>query len=172
MDTQHPQLEPLRPAYRVQYLTNEQLDQLQEATLDIMETVGVKFPSEKALEILDGHGAKVDKATQVVKFPRDLVFKAMKSIPRYFMMGARAPEYDLQLEDGVTYFTTDGCGVQVMELDSQTERASRKSDVGVSRNTNDGAHAIALDPDEAIFHLGVSIGVDFLGEAGQRGQNG
>jgi len=131
MNVQRPSLEPLRPAYRLQYLSDEQLDQLQEATLDIMETVGVKFPSDKALEILDGHGAKVDKDTQIVKFPRDLVFKAMKSVPRYFMMGARVPDYDLQLEDGVTYFTTDGCGVQVVDLDSQTERASKKSDVAM-----------------------------------------
>jgi len=131
MNEKYPPLEPLRPAYRIQYLTDEQLDQLQEATLDILETVGIKFPSDRALGILDGHGAKVNKDSQIVKFPRDLVFKAMKSVPRYFMMGARVPEYDLQLEEGVTYFTTDGCGVQVMDLDSQTERASRKSDVAM-----------------------------------------
>ena len=79
MSVQYPPLEPLRPAYRVQYLTNEQLDQLQDATLDILENVGVKFPSEKALAVLDGHGAQVDQATQIVKFPRELVYKAMKT---------------------------------------------------------------------------------------------
>jgi len=137
MSVQYPPLEPLRPAYRIQYLTDEQLNQLQEATLEILETVGVKFPSEKALAILDGHGAQVDKATQIVKFPRELVFKAMKTVPRYFLMGARVPEYDLQLEDGVTYFTTDGCGVQVVDLDSQVERASRKSDVAMMARVSD-----------------------------------
>jgi trimethylamine--corrinoid protein Co-methyltransferase len=137
MSYQHPPLEPLRPAYRVQYLSDEQLNQLQEATLEILETVGVKFPSEKALAILDGHGAKVDKVAQTVKFPRELVFKAMKTVPRYFTMGARVPEYDLQLQDGVTYFTTDGCGVQVVDLDSQEERASRKSDVAMMARVSD-----------------------------------
>jgi len=43
MSVQRPPLEPLRPAYRIQYLTDEQLNQLQEATLDILENVGVKF---------------------------------------------------------------------------------------------------------------------------------
>jgi len=137
MSVRRPPLEPLRPAYRIQYLTDEQLDQLQEATLDIMENVGVKFPSEKALAVLDGHGAQVDKATQIVKIPRDLVFKAMKTVPRYFKLGARAPEYDLQLEEGVTYFTTDGCGVQVVDLDSKVERASRKSDVAMMARVAD-----------------------------------
>ena len=58
-------------------------------------------------------------------------------MPRYFTMAARVPEYDLQLEDGVTYFTTDGCGVQVVDLDSQVERASRKSDVAMMARVAD-----------------------------------
>ena len=144
MSVQRPPLEPLRPAYRIQYLTDEQLDQLQEATLDILENIGVKFPSEKSLAVLGGHGAKVDKTSQVVKFPRELVFKAMKSVPRYFMMGARLPDYDLQLEDGVTHFTTDGCGVQVVDLDSQTERASRKSDVAMMARIADYLPSISF----------------------------
>ncbi|MFZ5822116.1 MAG: trimethylamine methyltransferase family protein [Chloroflexota bacterium] len=137
MTVQRPPLEPIRSAYRLQYFSDEQLDQLQEATLRILEDVGVKFPSERALAVLDGHGASVDQVTQIVKFPRDLVFKALETAPRYFLMGARAPEYDLQLEDGVTYFTTDGCGVQVVDLDSQTERASRKSDVAMMARVAD-----------------------------------
>jgi trimethylamine--corrinoid protein Co-methyltransferase len=144
MTVQRPPLEPIRSAYRLQFLSDEQLDQLQEATLRILEDVGVKFPSERALAILDGHGASVDQATQIVKFPRDLVFKALETAPRYFLMGARAPEYDLQLEDGVTYFTTDGCGVQVVDLDSQTERASRKSDVAMMARVADFLPAIAF----------------------------
>ncbi len=144
MTVQRPPLEPIRSAYRIQYLSDEQLDQLQEATLRILEEVGVRFPSEKALTVLHGHGAKVDKATQNVKFPRDLVFKAMQTVPRYFVLGARAPEYDLQLQNGVTYFTTDGCGVQVVDLDTQTERASRKSDVAMMARVADALPAIAF----------------------------
>ncbi|MFN2274273.1 MAG: trimethylamine methyltransferase family protein, partial [Anaerolineales bacterium] len=86
-----PPLEPLRPAYRIQYFSEDELDRLQGATLDIMESVGVKFPSEKALAVLDGHGARVDKATQIVQFPRELVLKALKTVPRYFKLGARVP---------------------------------------------------------------------------------
>jgi trimethylamine--corrinoid protein Co-methyltransferase len=139
-----PPLEPLRPAYRIQYFSEDELDRLQGATLDIMESVGVKFPSEKALAVLDGHGARVDKATQIVQFPRELVLKALKTVPRYFKLGARVPEYDLQLEDGTTYFTTDGCGVQVVDLDSGEERASRKADVAMMAHVIDALPAIGF----------------------------
>ena len=46
MNGHYAPLEPIRSAYRLQYLTDEQLDQLQEATLCILEDVGVKFPSD------------------------------------------------------------------------------------------------------------------------------
>src|SRR5512139_698886 len=137
MNGHYAPLEPIRSAYRLQYLTDEQLDQLQEATLCILEDVGVKFPSDKALAVLDGHGAKVDRESKIVKFPRDMVFKAMKTVPRYFVMGARVPEYDLNLQDGVTYFTTDGCGVQVCDLETGEIRPSTKADVGMMARVAD-----------------------------------
>jgi trimethylamine--corrinoid protein Co-methyltransferase len=137
MNGNRPALEPLRSAYRLQYLTDEQLDQLQEATLDILENIGVKFPSEKALKVFAEHGAQVDRGTQIVKLKRDMVFNAMKTVPRYFVMGARVPEYDLNLEDGTTYFTTDGCGVEFVDLDTGQPRASSKADVAMMARVAD-----------------------------------
>lgn len=144
MNGDRPALEPLRSAYRIQYLTDEQLDKFQDATLDILENVGVKFPSEKALNVFAEHGANVDKTTQVVKLKRDMVFDALKTAPRYFVMGARAPEYDLHLEDGVTYFTTDGCGVEVVDLDTGIPRPSTKADVGMMARVADALPALGF----------------------------
>ncbi len=124
-----PPLEPLRSAHRVRFLDDEQLDRLQDATLRVLEDVGVRFPSETALEILDGHGATVDRATRIVRFPRDLVRRALSTAPRSFTMAARDPGFDLRLEEGVSYFTTDGCGVATIDFDTRQERPSRKSDV-------------------------------------------
>ena len=69
MSVERPAIEPIRTDYKVQFLDDEQLDQMQEATLRIMEDVGVKFPSEKALAIFADHGAQVDTDTQIVKLP-------------------------------------------------------------------------------------------------------
>jgi trimethylamine--corrinoid protein Co-methyltransferase len=125
-----PPLEPIRSAYRIRLLDDGQLDRLRDATLRILDEVGVKFPSTTALEILAGHGARVDRATQVVRFPPDLVLRALATAPRTFTLGARVPEYDLHLERGTSYFTTDGCGVATIDFDTRAERPSRKADVG------------------------------------------
>ncbi len=144
MSIERPAIEPIRSAYRVQFLSDEQLDELQEATLRILEEVGVQFPSEKALAIFADHGAQVDADTQIVRIPRDLVFRAMASAPRYFQVGARDPAYDFELQEGVTYFTTDGCGVETVDLETRQHRPSCKADVGLMARVADYLPSMAF----------------------------
>jgi trimethylamine--corrinoid protein Co-methyltransferase len=144
MTLQRLPIEPLRPAYALRFVSDEQLDQLQEATLEILENVGVRFPSEKALAIFAEHNAHVDHATQIVKIPRGLVFKALATAPRYFVLGARYPAEDLQLGEGVTYFTTDGCGVETIDFDTRQRRPSCKADVGRMARVADYLSSIAF----------------------------
>jgi len=130
MTNGRPAIEPIRSAFSLQYLSGGQLSDMQDATLQILEEVGVKFPSGKALDILAAHGAHVDRDRQVVRCPRGLVFKAMSTVPRYFHVGARDPACDIPLQQGVTYFTTDGCGVETIDLETRQRRPSCKADVG------------------------------------------
>ena len=144
MSTEPYAFEPIESPYQLQYLSAAQLDQLQEATLEILERTGVRFPSDKALAVLAQHGAQVEAKTQIVKFPRDLVLKMMAKVPRYFAMGGREPSHDFQLRAGVTYFTTDGCGVETVDLETRQRRPSRKADVGMMARISDYLPSVAF----------------------------
>ena len=144
MAAEYPPIEPIRTQYKLACLENEQLEDLREATLHILENTGVQFPSEKALAIFAEHGAQVDHVSQVVKIPRDLVLKAMSNVPRYFTMGARNPAFDLQLQDGVSFFTNDGCGHKVVDFKTGEHRASIKADVGMMARINDYLSSMAF----------------------------
>jgi len=144
MAAEHHPIEPLRTQYKLSCLEDEQLDNLREATLHILENTGVQFPSEKALAIFAEHGAQVDHDTQVVKIPRDLVLRAMSTVPRYFTLGARDPAFDLQLQDGVSFFTNDGCGHKVVDFETGEHRASTKADVGMMARINDFLSSMAF----------------------------
>ena len=120
---------PLEPRVRVEFHSKESLDRLQKATLDVLEKVGVKFPSDKAIDILGEHGAHIDRATQIVKFPPDLVMKAMASAPRSFVFGARDPSCDLLLDGRRTYSCTDGSGVEVVDWETRQRHVSTKRDL-------------------------------------------
>jgi trimethylamine--corrinoid protein Co-methyltransferase len=126
---QRPPLEPLKRAFTMRYHTPAQLDRLKQATLDILETVGVKFLSQKALDMLAAHGCRVDRERQVVTFPPDVVLAAMASAPRYFDFGARDPACAFSISDDTTYCTSDGCGVEIVDFDTGVKRPSTKADL-------------------------------------------
>ncbi len=113
-----PAIEPLTRAFTTTYHSTAQLDPLKQATLDILERVGVHFQSAKALALLREHGVRVDEATQVATFPPDVVLAAMARAPRRFTLGARDPSCDIAVGDGSTYCTTDGCGVEIIDFAS------------------------------------------------------
>ena len=144
MAAEHHPIEPLRTQYKLSYLEDEQLDNLREATLHILENTGVQFPSVKALDIFAERGAQVNHDSQVVKIPRDMVLKAMSTVPRYFTLGARDPAFDLQLQDGVSFFTNDGCGHRVVDFKTGEHRASTKADVGMMARINDYLSSMAF----------------------------
>jgi trimethylamine--corrinoid protein Co-methyltransferase len=139
-----PPLEPIRTTRKLNFLSDAQLMDLQEATLTILEGTGVQFPTEEALNIFAEHGADVDLESQIVKIPRDLVFKALETVPRYPILGARDPDLDLILQEGVTYFTNDGCGHEVIDSTTGEKRASTKADVGMMARINDYLSSMAF----------------------------
>ena len=71
----------------------------------------------------------MDKATSVVRFPRDVVRRAMATRAAHVHDGARNPDFDLHLEEGTSYYTLDGCGVAALDPETREERPSRKSDL-------------------------------------------
>ncbi len=144
MPSETPALEPIKSDYRLNFLSDQQLDDFQEATLRVLEETGVQFPSQRALDIFSEHGAHVDPDTRVVKIPRKMVLDAMASVPRTFVMGARDPAFDLHLEQGVSFFTTDGCGYETIDIKTGERRASTKADVGMMARITDYLSSVAF----------------------------
>jgi trimethylamine---corrinoid protein Co-methyltransferase len=129
MSSETPQLEPIVPSYHVHVLQPEQLAKLRQATLEILEEVGIHCPSPKAQQIYADHGAVVDAEAQWVRLPPDVVLEAMGHAPRYYTLAARLPAYDLHLDGTATYCATDGCGVETVDLETGRRRTSEKDDV-------------------------------------------
>jgi trimethylamine--corrinoid protein Co-methyltransferase len=144
MPSETPALEPIKSDFRLNFLSDQQLDDFQEATLQVLEQTGVQFPSERALDVFTEHGAQVDRESQVVKIPRQMVLDAMAKVPRTFVMGAREAAFDLVLQEGTSYFTTDGCGYETIDIKTGERRASTKEDVGMMARITDYLSSIAF----------------------------
>jgi trimethylamine--corrinoid protein Co-methyltransferase len=114
---------------KYEVLSNDQLDTLKQGTYQILDQIGTKFPSQRALQIFADHGAQVDWEKEIVRMSPDLVDDAMSHARRSFILGGREERFDLILDGSRSYLATDGCGVRVIDLESRTERPSRKDDV-------------------------------------------
>lgn len=122
-------LAPLRTDFPWRFHDEEGLEPLHEATLRLLETTGMRFESPRAVAILKKAGAQTDEGSDLVRLPRRLVEEALTLVPREYVLGARDPSCDLALGSGVTYGTTDGCGVEVVDWHTGERRASTKADL-------------------------------------------
>lgn len=116
-------------ANKIRYLDDAQLTALKEGTLHLLEEVGVRFPSRRALELFADHGARVDMRTQMVRIPPDLVARSMASAPRAFVLAGRQERFDLHLDGTRSYVCTAGTGVHVIDPTTGCRRASCKTDL-------------------------------------------
>ena len=132
------------PKLNLEVLSPEEVYQIHEATLQVIEHTGVRFPSERALKIWEEHGAEVDHDTQVVKAPKSLIETALKTCPPTYPLAARDPDQDLSLDGNHVYVGTDGCGVQIIDLHSGELRRSELRDVADIARIADATPEIAF----------------------------
>jgi len=117
------------PKLHLDILSQSDLEKIHQATLQIIEQTGVRFPSKWALEIWKQHGAQVDEDSQVVKVKGEIIEDAIKLGKPVYPLAARDPQLDLMLDDNHVYLGTDGCGGQVKDLHTGEVRTSTLQDV-------------------------------------------
>lgn len=106
---------------------NEQL-KIHEKSIKILEEVGLKFLSNKALKILEKNGAKVNYTEKLAKIPREMVDQALKTAPKSFVLGARNPEFDIAYPSSHTGYVLDGGGVFTFDYKKRERRYSTLQD--------------------------------------------
>jgi len=117
------------PKLKLEILTTEEVLKLHEATLWIIEHVGVRFPSQRALEIWAAHGAAVDRETKIVRARPQLIEDALAKCPPKYGLAARERGQDCSLDGNHVYLGTDGCGVEVIDIETGLKRTSCLEDV-------------------------------------------
>ena len=140
-----PPIEPIEPAFAFTYHSAEQLDRLKQATLDILETVGVRFQSAKALDLLAEAGAARGPGAR--RSPSCRPPWCSRRWRRRRGASSSAPatrSCDLSVGDGRTYCTTDGCGVEIIDFQTRERRRSTKADLADVSRLQDALSSISF----------------------------
>ncbi|MEL7564597.1 MAG: trimethylamine methyltransferase family protein [Dehalobacterium sp.] len=114
---------------QLRLLSNEQIKQVHENALDLLDNVGIYFDSLEALEILDGSGCKVDKSTKIVKFPPELVVKAIESAPEKFNIYDREGNFYSEIGGDKVHFDPVSTPANVLTSDGESVRQSNSEDL-------------------------------------------
>ncbi len=116
-------------SFGLNVLSPNDLEQIHLATLDVLWNIGLKVKSRNARDILGDNGCVVDKQTEIVKIPSNLVEDAIHSAPATFRAHAINPENDYVVGGTRTGFVNFGEAPALMDPVTRKPRPATKADV-------------------------------------------
>ena len=78
-------------------VSEDELESIHNASLRVLEEMGIDFMHEDARAILKKAGADVKEGSERVRFDRNLILEAIKSCPSEFTLHARNPERNVRI---------------------------------------------------------------------------
>ncbi len=92
---------------RMQVFRRKELEQIHDASMEILRSVGVQFTSSRALELFRRHGFRIDGSC--VFFTEKTIAEALQTIPSRFTVSARNPDCNVSIgEDDFAFLPTGG----------------------------------------------------------------
>ena len=105
--SREPGLEQLfNPYAPIEALDAEALDLIHDASMRILEDIGLEILNEKALSLWEQDGARVDWDTQRVYFDRNRLMALIETVPAEFTLHAPNPERNRLIGRNAVNFTT------------------------------------------------------------------
>lgn len=113
---------------QLKLLSSNEIEEIHQRALDVLQQVGCFFESKEALDILEKHGAIVDRSTRIVRLPRSMVETAVRQCPSSMLLAARDPKKDIHAEGDRVYFGPGTLPVKVTDLETGQVRSGTLQD--------------------------------------------
>ena len=110
-------------------LSDDQVEAIHEASLTILENLGIELMSPRGLDLLARAGAGVDRASQTVRLDRGLVAEALKSTPERFALTPRNAQNRVEIGGDRINFTLVAGPPNVHDME-RGRRAGNMRDYG------------------------------------------
>ncbi|WP_247716978.1 trimethylamine methyltransferase family protein [Gymnodinialimonas ceratoperidinii] len=124
-------LRPIRPGMAggtLKVLTEAQVQQIHEAALQALETIGLADAPPSGIAAMVGVGA-IHGADGRLRFPRQVVEDALGQAARGITLPGRDPAHDLHLTGTKVHYGTAGAAVHIVDPASNSYRESTAQDL-------------------------------------------
>jgi len=125
-------------------LSNDELKRIHNASLRILEDVGVKVYCDEGLSLLAKAGSNVDPRAKIARIPRTLVEEMISKAARCKRLFGRDPNHVLELGCGNTYIMTGSTAIRVVDLETGETRPSTKRDIEESAKVVDALENVHI----------------------------
>ena len=99
-------------------LSNDQMDELHRATIEVLENIGIKNLHDEARQIMEENGCDVDHDKKIVKIPGSVLMEYIAMAPNEIMLYGRDPKYNIKLDDSDDVYVMGGAGaVNTLDMD-------------------------------------------------------
>jgi trimethylamine--corrinoid protein Co-methyltransferase len=112
---------------RVQMIDDALVDRIIDEAFDVLETIGLQFENERAVDLLAAHGQKVDRTAQRVWLDRGFVEKAIATAPKSVTLWNVTGDRSIEVGGDNVTFDPGSAAIKVLETD-RTVRASTSAD--------------------------------------------
>ena len=113
---------------KLSLLSSKKVSLIHEASLRILNEVGVLVADEDFRKLLTQAGAVIDESARIVRLPQQVVERLLSHAPPEFVLAGRNPEPDLRLGNRRVHLGTGGAAVRVLDLDDERLRPSTLDD--------------------------------------------
>ncbi len=111
------------------YLSDDDIQYVHDASLEILEEVGLLVRNEKARKRFAVHGAIVDHETEMVRIPATVVEKYRVMVPPTITLRGRDPAYDVTFPRQLPVIATASSAPDIVDPVSGVTRRSRSDDI-------------------------------------------
>ncbi|MBZ0129078.1 MAG: trimethylamine methyltransferase family protein [Rhodobacteraceae bacterium] len=125
------EIRPVRPGLeggRYNPLSQGEMERINEAALEALETIGLADAPESGVRILTGAGAILGKDNRL-RFPRAIVENALRLAARDITLHGRSAQHDLLLSGTRVHYGTAGAAVHVVDVEANEYRESTVQDL-------------------------------------------
>ncbi len=129
------------------FLTTDDIHYVHDASLEILEEVGLLVRNEKARKRFALHGCQVDQTTQTVRLPSAVVERYRALVPATITLRGRDPTYDVTLPRKLPVVATASSAPDI--VDPVTGKARRSTSHDIARI----AHLVDALPGFDVFSI-------------------
>jgi len=109
-------------------LSHAEVERIHSASMEVLETIGVKVDYKIARDIFRQASATVDDEHHNVRIPEALVAKSVSQAPKEFVLFGNDPEFQLEIGGSHICFAALGTPTNIIDMDTGERRPTTMAD--------------------------------------------